>query len=119
MRSFSSAVTGAVASALLVAVVPAVATDVVPSPLKPSCGCAEWPPGFALKGATAAELLAPASPKLNEAWSIQASPTVTTVSRQVMEPRITSVPVALIVGGALIASLGITQQVRRSRASRV
>lgn len=39
-------------------------------------------------------------------------------SRDEVQPRVTSVPVALVVGGALIASMGITQRVRRVKALR-
>jgi len=50
-------------------------------------------------------------------WSVEtpAALSVRPVMHNVPEPRVTSVPVALIVGGLLIASLGITQWLRRTR----
>lgn len=77
--------------------------------------------GLRLNGPTAADLVGPSAPIFNSAWSVEApaSHRVRPASSRPMEPRITSVPVAVVVGGLLIASLGITRQVRRSRDARV
>ena len=53
-------------------------------------------------------------------WSTVPRPDaqVLPVSQPSVEPRITSVPAAVVVGGLLLASLGLTQRLRRIRATR-
>ena len=74
-----------------------------------------------LVGATAAELIDETVGEAEHSWAFD-PPAISDTPRveaPAMEPRITSVPVALIVGGAMIASLSVTRQVRRTRAQRI
>ncbi len=116
---------GTAALLLLVATVPAMAQSVTCSngvEQSRTCPYASMVPAHEsrLCGASAADLVGDMPIDTDDAWSVEKPDAAAfmPVAQQPMSVRVTSVPVALVVGGALIASLGITQQVRRARATR-
>jgi hypothetical protein len=72
---------------------------------------------FRLVEGSAAVLIEPLT-VTGPAWSVEnpRSLSIRPVQHMAPEPRVTSVPVAAIVGGVLLASLGISQRIRRTRA---
>ena len=119
MFGFNGKACGAVAHLLLVAALPAGAIanpDVhgQPTPAESWTAAQESLPE--LKGCSAAELVSSQS-HVSLPWSPESSDfaVIRPVRHDAPEPHVTSVPVAAIVGGCLIATLGITQRIRRAR----
>jgi hypothetical protein len=99
--AFSKITYGVAAFTLLVTVVPTHAERPVDS--------------LKLSGQPADLIAAPA--RSAAAWSVESphAMSVHPVQHTVPEPRVTSLPVAVIVGGLLLASLGVSQHIRRTR----
>lgn len=91
--------------------------DVVPLPALSSSSEVATSESFKLRDCAQ---LPPASPRVEIPWRLQLDQNTEVVGLPPGEisPHITSVPVAAIVGGSLIASMGIAQRVRRTRSIR-
>lgn len=116
MRPFRPRSRAVLALAWLVAAVPAPVSFGAPPDVPTTSHASQLPK---LQCASAADLV-PCSQPAPADWRRSQAPIadVVPVRQPDIEPRVTSVPAAVVVGGLLIASMGITQRIRRVRGTR-